>query len=67
MNDIQIKWVDRVADEGGGTELTICVNGRIVHAERYAPTRLEHARTVAKEHLDNAQFGNVTGRPPSSV
>jgi hypothetical protein len=67
MNTLEIKWVDRAAIDGGGTKLTVKVDGAPKHDEGYPPERLEEARKVAAEFVAKATFANVPPAPPSKT
>jgi hypothetical protein len=60
---LEIKWIDRVAADGGGTKLIIKVDGATKHDEGYTPDRLDAARKVAMDYLEQAKFDNV---PPAA-
>ena len=63
---LEIKWIDRVAGEGGGTRLTVKVDGVTKHDEGYAPDRLDEARKVATGYLAKATFKNESpGQRPN--
>jgi hypothetical protein len=56
---LEIKWIDRVAADGGGTQLLVKVGGATKHDEAYTPDHLEEARKVAMGYLQQATFENV--------
>jgi hypothetical protein len=55
---LEIKWIDRVPADGGGTRLIVKVDGATKHDEAYTPDRLDEARKVAADYLDKAKFKN---------
>jgi hypothetical protein len=63
---LEIKWIDRVASDGGGTRLIVKVDGATQHDQGYPPDRLGEARKVAIGYLEKATFANVSpGQRPN--
>jgi hypothetical protein len=62
---LEIKWVDRFPIDGGGTRLTVKIDGAEKHDGFYSHDRLEEARKVAEDYLAKAKFRNEPGQRPN--
>jgi hypothetical protein len=55
---LEIKWIDRQPNEGGGTRLTVKVNGSEVVEKVFSRERFDEAKRLASDYLQKAEFDN---------
>jgi hypothetical protein len=67
-HSLEIRWIDRVAAEGGGTRLTVKVDGRsIINEQVFLAGDLEQTRKLAIGYLEKAKFENLPSGPAINV
>jgi hypothetical protein len=67
MRTVEFKLVDVPANEGGGTKLTVKIDGREVSARAYSQEELTDAKRAATEAIVNSRFDNVPGNARPNV
>jgi hypothetical protein len=68
MTTVEIKWRDRRAEEGGGTHLSIKVNGETKHdASHVGAEQIARAKQVAAKFIADATFDDAKPAPKPSV